>query len=545
MTLADIRWDVILGGFGLFMFGIEFMGSSLKEFAGPKLKEYIDKFTSNPFSAFLIGVVITVIMQSSSASTAITIGMVRAGLMSLEQAAGIVFGANIGTTITSFLISLDLGQYILYVIFAGAIVSCFSNNKKTKCLGNIFLGFGLVFYGLNSMGDALSVLKEIPAFTIVAEKLSNNALLSLFAGTIMTGLCQASAATIGVVQKMYEAGALSFTAVLPFVFGANIGTTVTGILASIGGSTAAKRTAGIHTMFNIVGSCIGLLLLKPMSSVILSVSSALHMNPMMQVALAHICFNTLATIVCFPFLKQICKVLCVIIKGKPEKRLTADTDKLDLSLAKNLPSAALGASKEVILSMAKAVKENVERTKEYVMDRKEETLDWIDQGEEVINTYDSKLTNYLIATGDIGTMGNQDIHEQRKQLEVIKNYERVGDLATNLKEFFQMIEEDKHDISREAKEEVLRMYAQLESMLDCCTQYFEYGREEDYAMLCQLEEGMDAMAQNSRFAHFERMEKGKCKAQVAESVYCDILENLERMGDHCFNVGTKTHQSLE
>ena len=298
-------------------------------------------------------------------------------------------------------------------------------------------------------------------------------------------------------------------------------------------------------MFNIVGSCIGLLLLKPMSAVILSVSSALHMNPMMQVALAHICFNTLATIVCFPFLKQICKVLCVIIKGKPEKRLTADTDKLDLSLAKNLPSAALGASKEVILSMAKAVKENVERTKDYLLHRQEETLDWIDQGEDVVNTYDSKLTNYLIATGDIGTMGNQDIHEQRKQLEVIKNYERVGDLATNLKEFFQMIEEDKHNISHEAKEEVLRMYAQLESMLDCCTQYFEYGREEDYAMLCQLEEGMDAMAQNGRFAHFDRMEKGKCKAQVAESVYCDILENLERMGDHCFNVGTKTHQSLE
>ena len=545
MTLADIRWDVILGGFGLFMFGIEFMGNSLKEFAGPKLKEYIDKFTSNPFSAFLIGVVITVIMQSSSASTAITIGMVRAGLMSLEQAAGIVFGANIGTTITSFLISLDLGKYILYVIFAGAIVSCFTSNKKTKCLGNIFLGFGLVFYGLESMGDALSVLKEIPEFTIVAEKMSNNAFLSLFAGTVMTGLVQASSATIGVVQKMYEAGALTFQAVLPFVFGANIGTTVTGILAAIGGSTAAKRTAGIHTMFNIVGSCLGLILLKPLSSVILSVASALHMNPMMQVALAHICFNALATIVCFPFLKQICKFLCFIIKGKQEKKLVADTDKLDLSLAKNLPSAALGASKEVILSMAKEVKENVERTKEYVVDRNEETIDWIDQGEEVINTYDTKLTNYLVAVGDVGDMGNEDIHEQRKQLEVIKNLERVGDLATNLKEFFQMITEDNHDISSEAKEEVLGLYAQLDSMLDCCVRYFTYEKEEDYQTLVELEEEMDDLAQQGRLHHFERMAQGKCKAHVAESVYCDILENLERMGDHCYNVGKKTRQAME
>lgn len=545
MTLADIRWDVILGGFGLFMFGIEFMGNSLKEFAGDKLKEYINRFTSNPFTAFCIGIVITVIMQSSSASTAITIGMVRAGLMSLEQAAGIIFGANIGTTITSFLISLDMGKYILYVIFLGALFSCFSSNKKVKCLGNILLGFGLVFYGLNSMGDALSVLKDIPAFTEFAEKLSNNAFLSLFAGTVMTGLVQASAATIGVVQKMYEAGALSFQAVLPFVFGANIGTTVTGILASIGGSTAAKRTAGIHTFFNIIGAGMGMLLLKPMSGMILKIASVFHMNPMMQVALAHILFNSLATLLCFPFLKKICRLLCVIIKDRGEKKLKADVDRLDLSLAKNLPSAALSASKEVILLMADAVKENVERTRQYFLNRKDETIEWIEQGEEVINTYDKKLTEYIIAVGDIGVMGNGDLHEQRKQLEVIKNYERVGDLATNLKEFFVLIQQDGHDLSDAAKKEVMQLYDQCFAMLDCCKKYFEYQKEDDFVHLIHLEDEMDALTQKDRLAHFERMEKGKCDAPVAESIYCDLLDNIERMGDHCYNVGRKTRQSME
>lgn len=537
MGLSDMRWDVILGGFGLFMFGINFMGDALKEFAGDKLREYIDRYTSNPFSAFLIGIVITVVMQSSSASTAITIGMVRAGLMTLEQAAGIIMGANIGTTITSFLISLDIGKYILYVIFAGAMLSCFSSRRKVKCLGNILMGFGMVFYGLDSMGEALSVIKDIPAFTNVALKLSQNPLLSLLAGTIMTGAVQASAATIGVVQKMYQAGALSFQTVLPFVFGANIGTTVTGILASAGGSTAAKRTAGLHTLFNIVGSVMGMILLKPLSAVILDVSASLGMNKMMQVALAHITFNVLATLIFFPLLKQMCALVRKIIPGEEPKRLQVDVDHLDPSLARRLPAAALTAAEEAIHSMSDAVVENVHNTRDYLNGKGgEEELQMIDQGESVVNDYDKKITAYLLEISMAGDLSPLDTLEQRTDLDNVKNLERIGDIAMNLKEFFQMIHEDQKGLSPSAVYEINRMYNQFDEMFAKLLEIAKNHSQASYNELLKLEDEMDLLEYNARESHFERMAKKICTAPVASSVYCDILSNLERMGDHCCNI---------
>ena len=234
MTLSSIRWDMVLGGFGLFLFGIEFMGGGLKSIAGDKMRDYIEKYTSTPLKAILIGIVLTVLMQSSSASTAITISFVRAGLMTLNQAAGIVFGAHIGTTFTTLLISLNLDQYTLYIVAAGALLLSFSKKKKVKYVGSIIFGFGMLFFGLSLMGDALAEIKELPQFEAVAISMSNNPLLSLGSGIILTALVQSSAATIAIIQKLYQAGAIDIYAAIPFMFGANIGTTITGILAALG-----------------------------------------------------------------------------------------------------------------------------------------------------------------------------------------------------------------------------------------------------------------------------------------------------------------------
>lgn len=257
MTLQDIQWDMILGGFGLFLFGIKFMGDGLKSLAGDKLRDYIDKYTSKPLMAIVIGALVTIMIQSSSATTAITIGLVRAGLMRLEQAAGIVMGANIGTTVTAFLIGLKVEQFALFFVFAGGVVISFAKRKKSRTVGEIVMGFGLLFYGLRIMGDSLSMLKDMPEFIAFAEMMGRQPLLALLAGTVLTALIQGSAATIGVVQKLVEAGAMSMSAALPFVFGSNIGTTITGVFAAIGGSLAAKRTAGLHTLFNVIGTVIG------------------------------------------------------------------------------------------------------------------------------------------------------------------------------------------------------------------------------------------------------------------------------------------------
>ena len=236
----SIRWDSIIGGLALFLFGIEFMGDGLKSIAGSKLSDYIDKYTNKPWKGMLVGAIITVFIQSSSATSAIAISFVRAGLMTLEQSVGIIIGANIGTTVTSFLIGLKVEAFALYFVFLGVLVFLFAKRKKIVYGGQILLGFGMLFFGLRLMGDELSMLGQTEMFASLAAAMAKQPILGLLTGVVMTALVQSSSAMIGIVQKIYDAGALSLTAALPLVLGANIGTTITAVIASIGGSISAK-----------------------------------------------------------------------------------------------------------------------------------------------------------------------------------------------------------------------------------------------------------------------------------------------------------------
>ena len=531
MELTSIRWDIILGGFGLFLIGINFMGDGLKAVAGDKLRDYIDKYTTNPFSALLIGIAITIVMQSSSASTAITIGLVRAGLMNLEQAAGIVMGANIGTTVTSLLISLDIDSFVLYFVFVGAMIICFGKKQKIKSTGYIILGFGLIFFGLNSMGDELAAIKDVPAFMSFAEAMSTNPFLSLLAGTIMTGAVQASAATIGVVQKMYEAGALTFSAVLPFVFGANIGTTVTGILASIGGSTAAKRTAGIHILFNIIGTTIGMVFLVPYANFIQWICAELHISGMMQIAVAHIVFNTSATIVFFPLLRQFTALIRLIVRGEEPK-------KLDAHLASTeLPAVAISAARDAIFKLADVVGEDVSDSRAFLnKPGTDEDFENLKQSESMINSLDRKITEFLVQVSSSSNLTDVDQADIRRDLEIIKNLERLGDLSMNLSEFYKMVQEDRSELTSYAKEDINGMYDKFKEMYAKAIAVYRTKDKIIYEELMALEEEMDKAEYVARQAHFTRMSKNQCESSVAASIYCDILGTLERMGDHCCNI---------
>lgn len=537
MSLSSIRWDMILGGFGLFMFGIEFMGDGLKAAAGDKLRDYIDKYTSNPLQALLIGILITIVMQSSSATTAITIGLVRAGLMNLEQAAGIVMGANIGTTITSFLISLNFDKFSLYIVFVGAMICCFGKKRKTKNYGNVILGFGLLFYGLNFMGEGLSAMKDLPEFESFAYSMSNNPLLGLVTGAILTALVQASAATIGVMQKLYQSGAVTFQAVLPFIFGANIGTTITGILAAIGGSLAARRTAGIHTLFNIVGSTIGMLLLVPYSNLILWLAAKLNLSPMMQIAVAHILFNTMTTIVFFPLLKQMCQLIRKIIPGEEPERLEVDVDDLDSSLASQLPSTGIAASTKAIQKMADVVRQDINECKSFLnKPGNAEDRDMLSQTEALINSFDKKITDFLVKISTNATLSKQDTEDIRLNLEVIKNLERIGDLSMNVVEFFAMVFEDNGSFTEDANKDINIMFDMMMHMFNRSMEIYKTRNESLYASLMADEDALDKYEYDARQKHFERMAKNSCGSAVAASIYCDVLANLERMGDHCCNI---------
>ena len=285
-NIGGIRIEVVLGGFGLFLFGIKFLGDGLKNVAGDKLRDYIDRYTAKAWMGVLVGLVVTVFIQSSSATTAITIGFIRAGLMRLEQAVGIIMGANIGTTITAFLIGLKVENFAFHIIFVGAMMILFTKRKRTSYLGQTVLGFGIMFFGLKTMGDELKLLKDVAMFTDLTKEMSTHPFLALFSGVVMTSLIQSSSAMIGIIQKIYEAGGMSLEAALPFVFGSNIGTTVTAILAALGGSLASKRAAGIHTLFNVLGTIIAMLFLRQFIQFDRFLADYMNLNSMMQIAVA-------------------------------------------------------------------------------------------------------------------------------------------------------------------------------------------------------------------------------------------------------------------
>lgn len=536
MAINSISWNMILGGFGLFMFGITFMGDGLKAVAGDQLRDYIDKYTSNPISAVFIGIILTIIMQSSSATTAITIGLVRAGLMSLDQAAGVVFGANIGTTVTSFLISINIEKYALYIVFVGALMICFAKKQKVKYFGNVLLGFGLIFYGMSAMGDALAALKEMPQFESFALTMSGNPLLAMGAGVVLTAAVQSSAATIGVIQKLYNAGAITFAAALPFMFGANIGTTATGLLASIGGSIAGRRTAMLHTVLNLIATILGMVFLFPYSRFIQAVAG--NMNPMMQIAIANIIFKCVTTLMFLPFVKQLVTLVRKIVPGSEPEALEVNIDELDADVAAVLPSAGIKMSQEAILKMVDVVRHSVIATQAFMNNRgTEEEKEKLDQTESMINKFDQKITEFLIKLSVLPNLTDLDMNDYRLNLDVTKNLERLGDVSMNLAEFFLMVNNDpKSDFTEEAYAELNAMFDQFISMFDDCVYVYVTKDPYLYALLQKKEDQMDKMELDARNAHFKRMSKAVCQSPVAESVYCDILANLERMGDHCCNI---------
>ena len=534
-TLADLQWNMVLGGFGLFMFGIKFVGDGLKSLAGDKLRDYINKYTSKTWMALIIGVVITILIQSSSATTAITIGLVRAGLMKLEQAAGVVIGANIGTTITAFLIGLKIERFSLYFVFLGGTILSFANKKQSRHIGEVLIGFGALFYGLQIMGDSLKMLKDVPEFIMFAEAMSNNAFLSLAAGTILTALIQGSAATIGVIQKIYESGGMTLIAALPFVFGSNIGTTITGAFAAIGGTPESKRTALLHTVFNIIGTTIGMVLLVPYAGFINWLSTEFGVAPMMQIAVSHIIFNVGATCVFFPFTKAMCRFVTLVIKGEDAEPLEVSTDALDTALIYQLPSSALSIAQNLTVQMSNIVIKLCNDARNYLVDKTESSKENVAQAEQVINDLDTKITNYLIEISK-QELSDSEMKQYTANLQIVKNLERIADLGTNLIEFYEMVFDAKETFSDPAIEEICSMSDCLLDMIHLSIMTFEDESENAFIMLKDHEEKLDAMEYSYRQLHFKRIRDKECTSTVAGSVYCDILGTLERMGDHTINI---------
>ncbi len=538
-ALSSLQWNLIAGGLAIFLFGINLMGEALTNFAGPKLRGYVEKYTSNPIKGVLVGVVITGLIQSSSATTVIAISFVRAGVMSLEQAIGVILGANIGTTVTAVLIGFNLDYLSYFICLVGVVVFLFAKKRKGKYIGEILIGFGLLFIGLKMMGDSLAELKNIPGFEGVVTSLGKNPIIAVMVGALLTALIQSSSAFIGIVQSLFASGAIGLDLSLGFLFGANIGTCITGVLASLGGSLSAKRTSLFHVLFNVIVSGIFLIILSPYERFISLVASKFSLNPMMTIAVGHFTFNFVGMILFVPIIKYVSNLLHKIIPGKDS--IFSDVSELELeeSLINAFPAAALDQAKTAIIKESKIALETIKASQKYLNSRDKNDLSTANQAEALVNEMDTKIQKYIldISKSNLVSELEEEIHNY---LQVQINVERVSDLAQNLGEYFDEINEAGEKYNAEALSDLNEIY---ELVINNYMNAIEVFESDDYVLYKKLrddEARVDQLEQNLRRAHYKRLTQGEKLSTVASSVFIDIASTVERIGDHAFNIARIT-----
>lgn len=542
--LSDIRFNVILGGFGLFLLGIKFLGDGLKDAAGTKIRDYIEKYTSTLWSSILVGTVITALMQSSTAATVISISLVRAGLMKLDQAIGISIGANLGTTVTALIIGLNVEELGYYFIFIGAMLLLFVSRKFYKSIGFVIFGFGITFVGLQLMSDELILLQDLPQFESFIRVTSENNWLALLAGTIATAIINSSMAVIAIVQQLYGNSEMTMAAASAFVFGSNVGTTLTAVLASIGGSVSTRRAGWFHAIYNILGALIMMLVIEPYSEFIIWLNDMVGGSPAMAVGLNHFVFNLIFVFAIIPFVPMFIRLLEIIIPGEDKIKNRAKIAPLDYELVEHYPEGAMQFAQKTVSQMADLVMESLETTQNYLNSKDSEDYDVVMQLEELVNDLDHSLTRYLL---EIVKRGDVDIMAQdyTKNLEIVKNLERISDLNTNLAEFYGLVFEHKEAFSEDALQDLHTMYQLVIDMLERSFKMLSNNEAKGYAKLREDEDYLDLIEQKYREKHFKRMADGICDTRIASSVYVDILVILERIGDHGINIAQYVYDTLD
>ncbi|MBJ8325131.1 Na/Pi symporter [Streptococcus pacificus] len=536
----SVNWQTIafdfFGGLGLFLFSIKYMGDGLQQAAGDRLRDYIDRYTSNPFLGVLIGIVFTGLIQSSSGVTAITVGLVSAGLLTLRQAIGIVMGANIGTTVTSFLIGFKLGDYGLPILFVGAVLFLFIKNRKINNLGKILFGLGGLFFALHLMGDAMTPLREIQAFRDYMVTLGNNPFQGVLLGTGLTVLIQSSSATIGILQSLYAGGLLDLSGALPILFGDNIGTTITAVLAALGGNISAKRVAGAHVMFNVIGTLVCVMLLAPFTSLVEWFQSSLHLTPEMTIAFAHGTFNITNTVVQFPFIGLLAYVVTKIIPGEDET-IRYEAIYLDKLLITQSPSIALGNARKELVHLSAYAIQSFEAAFRYIMTADEKFVEKVNKYETVVNAIDEELTHYLIQ------LSNETLSENENEilasiLDSSRDLERIGDHAVNLTNL-SSYNFSKHIVfSAEAIQELEDLYKMTHRMILDASRVIADHDVELAKELQERHKEVQRFERQIRKAHVKRMNKGIC-TPLAGINFIDLITPCTRITDHALNLSDK------
>ncbi|MCI7769896.1 MAG: Na/Pi cotransporter family protein [Christensenellaceae bacterium] len=542
MNWLDILYAFLslLGGIGVFLYGMKLMGDSLEMVAGNEIKRMFAKISDNKIIGVGIGAVTTAVVQSSAAVTVMAIGFVNSGLMSLIQAAAIVFGANIGTTSTALIVALGVGGLAdvkLTVIFAalagvGAMTIMFSKKDKIKKIGGIITGLGMIFVGLSVMTDSMTIFSESPKIVEFLAKISNPALLLLF-GIAFTALIQSSSAVSGIVVTMSVAGLLSFDQGLYIILGSNIGTCITSLIASIGTSTNAKRTAVIHLMFNVIGVLIfGLVSIS-------GVFSKMFMpinNPAMRIALLHTFFNVVTTIILLPFMNLLVKLVSKMV---PEKHKDEKTDEPHLYYLEErllrTPPVAVAQMKNEVINMAEIAKTNFDVCVDAVMRAKvSDVIEDVQRNENTLNFLNREMAKYLVKLSQV------DLSEEDKQLigttyHTISDIERIGDYAENISEYAEKLENDGVAFSEGAIKEIGTLKDTINNLYNFVMKTYKEATIDYIADVNYYEESVDRLKEEMSEHHIERMNNGTCTPEVG-ALYLSLASNAERVADHMTNI---------
>lgn len=534
MSVANIL--SMAGGLGLFLFGIRTMGDGLENAAGAKLKRMLEVLTGNRFLAVLVGFVVTAIIQSSTATTVMVVGFVNAGMMSLAQAVGVIMGANIGTTVTSLLIALNFSSVAAAAVLVGVILMLASKKTVVKNLGAIFTGFGLLFLGIDMMSDSMAPLRESAGFMNFIVTVSESPLRPLFGiilGIVMTAVLQSSSASVGVLQTLAMQGLVPLKFSVFVLFGQNIGTCLTALFSTVGAKKNSKRAAVIHLLFNVIGT--GIFILIALLTPYVEWIEKLSPDPMAQIAISHIVFNIVSTVIMFPFAKVLVKLSCLLVPGKDDSESEMHCKFIDDRLLNTPPFAVMQVSKEVA-RMAKLARDNFETSAHALINRSDKDLDKVMENEEVINYLNHHITSYLVKLNALD-ITDSDSDYIARVFHAINDIERVGDHAINLAEAAQHNIGEGLKFSDPAREELNQLCGSVVTLLERSMAAFDNQSlsDDEAKELSDLEEHIDDLTLECQDSHIFRLNRKECNTE-AGMLYLNTITDFERVGDHAINI---------
>ena len=531
----------LIGGLCLFLFGMTLMGQALERRAGNKLKTLLERITANKFAGLMTGLGVTAIIQSSSATTVMVVGFVNSGLMTLRQSINVIMGANIGTTVTAWILSLagiesssffvrlfKPSSFTPILALVGIVFYMMSKNSKRKDTGMILLGFATLMFGMETMSGAVSGLRNVPEFQQLFLTFTNP-ILGVLAGAVLTAIIQSSSASVGILQALASTGAVSYGAAIPIIMGQNIGTCITAILSSIGTTRNAKRAALVHFAFNFMGAAVWLTVFWLVKTIFVPVFLA-QAASLIGIAVFHSVFNILCTLLMLPFSQVLEHMVCRIL---PDAKTTEKIQELDERLLGS-PALALNQCRQVLGNMAElsiqAFRDSTACVLNYdkvIADRIHEAEDNTDHLEDLISTYLLKLTSRHL--------GDEESVKATEYLKLIGDYERIADHAVNILESAEEIASKNVAFSEDAVAEYRTICAAVTEILNLSFSAFSNEDIEAARKTEPLEEVIDTLKEDLRTRHFLRLQRGECSV-AAGFVWADILTNLERVSDHCSNI---------